>query len=52
MYQEDGMELLPSSDQKYNLRWPDYHSSVLATFRYVSIILTWRVSNLVPTAGV
>ena len=36
MYKEytgPAMELLPSSDQKYNLRWADYHSSVLATFR-------------------
>ena len=31
------MELLPSSDQKYNLRWPDYHNSVLATFRQGSL---------------
>lgn len=27
------MEALPVADQKYNLRWPDYHNSVLATFR-------------------
>ena len=27
-----GMEVVPS-DNKYNLRWPDYLGSVLATFR-------------------
>jgi len=27
------MESLPLPDQKYNLRWPDYHNSVLETFR-------------------
>ena len=36
-YSSPTMELLPSSDQKYNLRWPDYHNSVLATFRYGSL---------------
>jgi len=28
-----GMEVIPGSDHKYNLRWPDYLGSVLATFR-------------------
>jgi hypothetical protein len=30
------MEPLPTSDQKYNLRWPDYHTSVLSSFRYLT----------------
>jgi len=30
---DNGMESLQISDQKYNLRWPDYHNSVLSSFR-------------------
>ena len=27
------METLAISDHKYNLRWPDYHDTILSTFR-------------------
>jgi hypothetical protein len=30
---DSDMEALQISDQKYNLRWPDYHNSVLSSFR-------------------
>jgi len=30
---DNDMESLQISDQKYNLRWPDYHNSVLSSFR-------------------
>ena len=35
---DNDMESLQISDQKYNLRWPDYHNSVLSSFRFESFI--------------
>ena len=52
------MESLQISDQKYNLRWPDYHNSVLSSFRFEPFIESftqqflwctypgWRIPNL------
>ena len=37
------MEGLAISTDKYNLRWPDYHTSVLAAFRWPS--------DHIPSAG-
>ena len=30
------METLQISEHKYNLRWPDYHNTILSTFRLVN----------------
>jgi len=50
---DNDMESLQISDQKYNLRWPDYHNSVLSSFRFGSFMesLSSFFDALIPTGG-
>ena len=39
MFRGGKMETVAIDDHKYNLRWTDYHDTILSTFRYFRVTI-------------